>query len=363
MTPSIRSSVNTTRPHLLFPPYRRASAPLPSMLLPLILALGISPVTGSDWANGKNRINLQSHIGFNIKTEFSNLGQVTPRTQIGLDQGGVDHFYDDGFNRVDAGGNAGGQTWFWGYDNPEQIVGNNVLMSSTTTAPGSMSGLSDAPHWGMELNYARELGFNGAYWWGIEVGLSWLNLNVSERGSLSTDAYRTVDSYSLGGITPPAAPYSGSFATPGPTIGDNPQRSVQTLSNAALTTGTYELDAYLYALRFGLIYETPFTDRFTLQFGGGVVGAFVQSDFSYQESSSVQGFGSLQQSGSNRETDFLAGAYARAGLGLHFSEHFMASLGVQYNYLGNFSHDTEGRRASVDLKSGLFLSLGLGVRF
>jgi hypothetical protein len=332
-------------------------------LIALAVAFSAYPLAGADWATGKNRFSLQSHIGFNIKADFTQLGAISPQTDIGPDRGGVDHYYDDGFNRVDAGGNVDGQTRFWGYENSSQVVGENVLMNSTSTSAGAIRGLSDAPHWGVELNYARELGWNGSYWWGVEIGLSWVNLNFSDRRSFTTDAVRTTDAYSLGELTPPPAPYAGTFSGPGPTISDNPQRSVQTLSNAALTTGSYDLDASLYALRLGLIYETPFTDWFTLQFGGGVLGAFVVSDFSYQESTSIQQLDSFQRSASDRERDFLGGAYARAGFGIHFSRNMMASLGVQYNYLGTFSHQVEGRHAAVDLKSALFIALGVGVSF
>jgi hypothetical protein len=347
----------------LLPSNRRPRLLSSSFLAVLCLALSSTSGTGADWATGKNRFNLNSHIGFNIKTDFTQLGSVFPQTAIGPERGGVDHFYDDGFNRVDASGNAGGQTWFWGYQNPSQIVGDDILMSSTTTSPTSIRGLSDAPHWGAELSYARELGWNSAYWWGVEIGLSWVNLDFSESRSITTHAERTVDAYSLGGIVPPTAPYEGTFSGPGPTISDHPQRSIQTLNNAAITDGSYDLDAYLYTLRLGLIYETPFTDWFTLQFGGGVLGAFVQSEFSFRESTSIQGLGSFHQSGSDRDRDFLGGAYGRAGLGIHFSPKFMASLGVQYNYLGTFSQQVERRKATIDLKSALFVSLGLGVSF
>lgn len=331
--------------------------------LAVAVAFSILPLTAADWATGKNRFSLQSHIGFNIKADFTELAIVSPQTNIGPDRGGVDHIYDDGFNRVDSGGNADGQTWFWGYENPSQIVGDSILMNSTATTPGTIRGISDAPYWGVEFNYARELGWNGSYWWGVEIGISWVNLDISERRSLTTDAVRTVDAYPLGGLVPPPAPYSGTFSGPGPRIGDNPQRSFQTFSNAALTTGSYDLEATLYALRLGLIYETPFTDWFTLQFGGGILGAFVDSEFTYRESTSIQGIGSFQHSGSGSERDFLGGAYARAGFGMHFSPHVMASLGLQYNYLGSFSQEVDGRRASVDLKTSLYLALGIGVSF
>lgn len=317
-----------------------------------------------DWETGKNRVMLNSHIGFNLKADFKHLGGVRGQTGIGLAEQGVDHIYDDGFNRVDAGGNAGGQTWYWGYESSSQISGSDLLLSSTSAAgSGSVNGVTDAPHWGMELTYARQLGWNGSYWWGVEVGLSWTDLSFSERGTTSGDVVRTVDAYALGGITPPGAPYSGTFEGPGPVISDEPRRTAQLLSNAAMTSGSYQLEASLYALRLGLIYETPFTEVFTFQFGGGVIGALVRSEFGFRESTSVPGLGTFSETGSDHESEFLGGAYGQAGLALHLSRNAMASLGLQYNYLGSYSQEVGGREARLDLKSSFFVALGVGVSF
>lgn len=52
-------------------------------------------------------------------------GTIGPATE-----GGVDRFYDDGFVRVDATDNFYGFTWFWGYQNPSQVVGDSIEFHS-----------------------------------------------------------------------------------------------------------------------------------------------------------------------------------------------------------------------------------------
>jgi hypothetical protein len=99
-----------------------------------------------------------------------------PMTGPGPARGGVDHFYDDGYVRVDATGNAGGQTWFWGYDTASQVQGDTIIFRS-----------------------------------------------VSEGDTGTTTI---IDIYQLGGIIPPPAPYHGTFDGPGSAISDLPSRMV-----------------------------------------------------------------------------------------------------------------------------------------
>ena len=71
--------------------------------------------------------------------------------------GGVDHNYDDGYNRVKDEGNVAGLTWNWGYANVGQIVGDNVVMRRSL--PGELTReFKDDPQQGAELTYSRRLG-------------------------------------------------------------------------------------------------------------------------------------------------------------------------------------------------------------
>lgn len=328
------------------------------------LAVGLAMTSwGADWESSKHRFNLNTHVGFNIEASFEKLGGVSGPNP-GSDLRGTDHFYDDGYNRVDESGNAGGQTRFWGYDNPGQLLDDAIVMSSfSSSSSGSIRGVQDAPHWGAELTYARELGWNGSYWWGVEIGLSWTDLSFKERASFQGNATIVRDAYSLNGGVAPDAPYAGTFNGSGPALGDDPLRTVQNLNGAAQTMGEYELDASLYVLRLGLVYETPFTSWLSLQFGGGIAGGFVDSEFRYQESTTIASLRSSVTRGSESGDDFVGGAYAHAGLALHFHDHFMASLGMQYKYLTSYTQEAAGRRAEIDFEGALYVALGVGVTF
>jgi hypothetical protein len=277
---------------------------------------------------------------------------------------GTEHFYDDGFNRVDSTGNAGGQTSFWGYDTAGQVVDDMVVMSSySAVGSATADGVHDAPHWGAELTYARELGWNGSYWWGVEIGVSWTDMNFKERLSFQNNATIVRDGYALNGATPPPAPYAGTFGGGGVSLSDEPMRTVQNLSGGALTTGEYELEASMYLVRLGLLYETPFTPWLTLQFGGGVAGGYIDSEFRFEESTTIASVRSSTTRGSVSGDDFVGGAYAHAGLALHFHERMMASLGLQYKYLTAFEQEAAGRRAEIDFEGSLYVALGFGITF
>jgi hypothetical protein len=94
----------------------------------------------------------------------------------------VNRCYDDGYVYVDSSGNAGGYTWYWGYQSSSQIQNGYIMFHSRT------------------------------------------NLDANTLQVLT-------DTYGLGGLAPPAAPYPGTFQGPGPLIPDTPvSRSIKVIT-------------------------------------------------------------------------------------------------------------------------------------
>lgn len=309
----------------------------------------------------RSRLSLNTRIGFNIRASFSGLGGLPAQSDPGPATGGVDHFYDDGFNRVDSSGNNGGQTWFWGYQSGSQLPGNDtIVMSSSSAAPGRISDVNDDPQYGAELSWFYPLDDDGAYRWGIEGAAGLVRLRFHERGSLAGDVTRVEDVYALNGTIPPAPPYAGTFAGPGPVIGDTPTRTIATLPGAALTAGRYGLDADAYTVRLGLRYESPFNDRIALHFGAGFSGAFVDSEFTFQETTIVSGGAPILRSGTQSETGFLAGGYAGAGLTFQVTGRLAIFAGAQYERLSGFDQRIGGKKARLDLEDAIFVTVGAG---
>lgn len=105
-----------------------------------------------------------------VDSSISWFGQNGPGPASG---GGVARFYDDGFVRVDATGNSGGYTSFWSYENASQIQGAFISFHCQSI---------------LDANTIQLL----------------------------------TDTYELGALIPPDAPYAGSFEGPGPALPDAP---------------------------------------------------------------------------------------------------------------------------------------------
>ena len=73
------------------------------------------------------------------------MGGFPAQTSPGPPTGSAaEHFYDDGYNRVDISGNLDTFTWYWGYTNASQLPGNGmIVMNSSSSASGAVSPNAD----------------------------------------------------------------------------------------------------------------------------------------------------------------------------------------------------------------------------
>jgi len=107
---------------------------------------------------------------FLVASSLTSFAQCNPGPATG---GGIDRCYDDGYVYVDITGNAGGYTWYWGYQSSSQIQSSFIVFHART------------------------------------------NLTAYVTQMLT-------DTYNLGGLILPPAPYSGTFQGPGLSIPDAP---------------------------------------------------------------------------------------------------------------------------------------------
>lgn len=132
-----------------------------------------------------------------VDSSYSWFGQSDPGPATG---GGIDRFYDDGFVRLDLAGNSGRYTWFWGYEDTSQIQGAFIFFHSQTA----------------------------------------LDANTIQL---------VTDTYELGAIVPPDAPYTGTFEGPGPALPDTPFSRTITIvpepSSIALTLPSIAVAMFL----------------------------------------------------------------------------------------------------------------------
>src|SRR5581483_6583262 len=147
----------------------------------------------------QSSISFSYRSAFNIKSSFEHVGR------IGLSNPGpatraTDHFYDDGYNRVDSTGNDhfGDQsTTFWGYQNDSQYdsSGTGSIAMHSASAPGGSSKNTDDPQSGAELAYSREL-MRGDHWHGgFEGAFDYQHVYVKNSGTFHSTVTHVTDVY------------------------------------------------------------------------------------------------------------------------------------------------------------------------
>lgn len=335
------------------------------------LTKGEAPAAGG-FLNGWS---LAPSVGLNIRTTFKSLGGFTTQTAVGAAIGGVDHNYDDGFNRVDSRAIPDGLTRNWGFSNASQTPGDGTVlrMNSSSSAADltSQSGSDYKP--GLEVRYRRQIGVLENLRWGIEGVFSWHDLSAEESHSLAGTVTRITDTYSLNGF-PAAVPFTGNADDPGPLISDIPARTSAVIPGGAVVTGQSKLDAALFAIKLGPQVEwrpSP-ASRWGLTLNAGLAAAIVNSEFTFSESVTIPSMGpGLQpgvsatqtRAGSGSTAEVLLGGYAGLSASYKFTDRLSLIGAGQYQNLGTFSQTVAGKKAEIELGNTILLSLGLRYSF
>jgi hypothetical protein len=290
---------------------------------------------------------------FNYKANFRNVAESQgSATDPGAAVAGVDHFYDDGYNRVDSSGNAGNQTTYWGYQNASQDNGGSITMNSAQTIidAQSSSGEQNEAQPALEIYWQQDLTENDRWNVGLRAALRWQRIELDSRAAYTTTTETISDTYGYTGI-PPGAPFDGSFSGPNFLLGDTPSR-VTSYAPGASFSAQRSIDANLFGFDFGPTLSLTLTEKLRLTASVGGTVAWIHSDFSYRDGTF--------SSGSDTKEDWLLGAYAGADLQYQVGEHWGVFAGAAYTRLQSFDQQAGGRSAELEfgdsytLRSGLF---------
>lgn len=328
----------------------------------------VSSSSGGRWRFGA------SFAGFvGVKTSFTGLGTFQSPFAPAPLGGGTNYNYDDGFVRLDATGNLGGLTWNWGYNNASQYnaAGTGSISSSisNSTANGSIEDVSGGGG-GFELMAYYEMGT--VAWgsnekkrpvWGVRSGLQYARLGTGNRDSATADVVRTTDTFDLGGIIPPGAPYAGSSVGPGPVIGDAPTRVTQVLTGAANISGYRDFDTDLFSLNIGPYVEFPITESLSVGVETGMALAIASGRYTHESSTTIAGVGTQTTSGSGSKTAFLPGVYLGLNLDYAITEKWSVQGGARYQFMKDFTVSAGSSEAKLTFGSAFLLSLGAAYRF
>lgn len=309
----------------------------------LVSAQNFDPPTTTGWS-----VRLGAVSRFNIKTSVTS---VTPAAGAGL--------YDNGFVLPDSSGSAA-KTWNWGYGSASQIAGDQLNVRRLVGVPTIDQQDSGNPALGGEIVatyslYEFEIGKKAARV-GIEFGYGYSSLSGNLSSSSAGNASLTTDGYKLNGILPPAAPYAGTAAGPGPLIDLVADPASHTFTTARETT-TFDgsLSANFHELRLGPSLEVDLTKRISLAGGFGYSAVFADASLKYSETMLfTPDIGSVRTSGASIDkTDWRPGIYANLLMSYRITKLIGVFAGGDYRYNQALEFGDVGHSVKVDLGSTL----------
>jgi len=312
-------------------------------------------------SDNPNWFSVGPQFGLNLNARFKYVGNVNPASPGPATGGGAYRTYDDGFLRVDSSGDAGGRTWNWGYQNAGQVQGSTLTMHSSSAAVNGTLDQNDDPQTGFDLTFGRRLGTVLGGQWGWQAAFDFTAISIHDHQPLAGTGTLISDSYSLGNVTPPPAPYSGSFYGPGVLLGDTPTRT--TASETVLIAGSRTLDAQVYALRLGPYYEYAFGKHWSGRLGGGLALAVAHTQYSFNETITFGDGQVADHNGSSAGVEFQAGGYLEGKLLYAMTPRTSLFAGAQYECLGAFSRNAGNEQAQLDMNNAVYVRFGVQWNF
>jgi hypothetical protein len=319
------------------------------------------------YSDSTNRLTLSLQFNLNINASFRGIGG---RFNPSLNN--TPGYYDDGYVLTDISGNAGGQSWNWGYDNSSQVnPANHTIAFDRTTVAGnpSASAGDSAATPGFELDYNRQLGVK-ADWhdlrYGLDAAVNFVPLSINNNSTFNAVASKQTDLYSYTpGTTPPTAPYQGSYQGPGFVINVPAISSSATPYFNSTVSSQDNFGASLFGFHLGPYVEMPFgkKEQLTLSLAGGLAVGLLDANETWNQSVTIPGNGTFSSNGSGNSFAVLWGWYAGANVDYQISEHWGIAGGVQFQDLGTYDHTTNGREVSLDLSRSILVLAGVSFNF
>jgi hypothetical protein len=337
-------------------------------------------------SDGKNRFDLRGGFQFNVKAAFGGIGgfaaQNTPGTGV----------YDDGFVLDDLHGNklvlGVLSTDNFQYQNLSQVrtAGATTFLDmtiSSTAATLQTPETDDGVAPGFELVYSRELGRGEKTAWGLQGAVGYTRSSISDNRGLTGSAFVFTDSFDISTVAGPFPVGAGDIPPPPPPAPDGgtlipvaPSAAVSGMTTivpgGAVTAGTRDLETDIIGFRVGPYLEYDLSDSVSLTFSGGGVGAVINSEFQYTESTTIPGMGPALQPGvsatqvtsaSVSDSEFKGGAYAELSVRARLTDRLDATLGAQYQYTGRFGQTVDTHTASLNLEQSIGVFGGISFKF
>lgn len=291
----------------------------------------------------------------------------TPNPAIGPADADADRTYDNGFVNQGAATPITGLTTFWGHQNDSQVSGSNInflasggLALSTPGITGEDESAEAAPY--IEVSYLQPVKPNLLA--GLTGNFSFVGLDRAAASQMSASEVLTTDSYALNGVIPPLAPYSGTFAGPGPLIGNQPTSRVFNLRPTGATSNyLFNSSTDLYSLAFGGEVQWQPANRCYLGFGAGAVVNYADWDAAWSAGLVNANSPTLASMGAaNSGDDFLFGVYLKGSAGYHVTEQWSVEGFFRYDWNESLDGNVGPTGFEIDL-TGWSAGFGVGFHF
>jgi len=206
-------------------------------------------------------------------------------------------------------------------------------------------------------------------------------MTVHDNTTKKYKAQRNTDTYSLDGLnpyqtvppyppgTPPNTPYQG---TPGggypggggPLITDIPvSRTSTDIPGEATINGNYNTETQLYGVRLGPYLEYPMGKHWAASLSAGLAVLVENDDFTFNETVTLPGVGTVTHSGSGRDSEWMAGWYVEGMVSYAFNDTWGLYASAQYQDVGVFTQTDNHKQAQLQLNGNIFVSVGFTFSF
>jgi hypothetical protein len=316
-------------------------------------------------------------FGLNIKTDFKTTGTFPISGSAPGDPTNafMDHFYDDGYVRLDDTGNARDpdtgipSTAFWGYQSASQLTGaapnQTLTYHSSKFFTGSGNNSADAsPALGFDMAYGGTFAKWERLAVGWEFGFNLTTIGAKDRQPIAATLTQGQYQFGSGGTTPmPAAPYNGTFVSAGNPLINAVGTALPDLIVPGTINGTRSLDALLYQFRLGPQLRWEFYPQWTLNGSFGGAFGLVDADYRFDEKINLANGTTASNRGKFGSLETTYGGYAGAVVMFDTGNRWEAYLGTHFITMSDAKVTSGNREAKMGLGGAVYISAGINWTF
>ena len=189
-------------------------------------------------------------------------------------------------------------------------------------------------------------------------------MHVHDAGPLSASVTRVNDVYAVPGRQSPTARIHGveQFARSANRFFPS-SSTTDVLQDAASITGPRDFSADLFSFRLGPYVEIPLSKSIAFALSGGFALMYVNSEFSFDETVTIPGVGSVEHQASGAGNGWLPGGYVAGSFSVALSDAWSFVAGAQFEDVGRYTQTLSGKQATLDLSKSIFVTVGLSYSF